>query len=368
MTGRERVTATLSGRTPDCVPFSPNIGQWFDYHRTRGTLPELLRDCPTELDAMKRLDCDIFSRRLCAPVKATRDGYDVRVDSAPDGSVRHVTTTPVGILTSRSTPAPESHTTYTSEYAVKSVDDVRALVYIVEHTHYRFDADAYKRADAALGDAGVLLVPFFQSPIKYLHTWAGQETATYLLLDEPDVCDALFEVYSEKVFAVAREAAESPALAFCAMDNLDTWFHTPALVRRFAFGFYRTLADTFHARGKLLFSHACGHVLGLRELVDETGLDGFEGVPHPPLGDATVRETRDFRPNFIVVAGITAHESEMAGPDARERLFAYVRDLFESLSSPERFVFSSACNTSIRTPFENLLALRDACREYGVAS
>lgn len=366
MTGRERVMATLFGGIPDRVPFSPNIGQWFDYHRTRGSLPELLRDCTSELDAMKRLGCDIFSRRLCDPVRSSRKGYELRAEVASYGSVRYVYTTPVGTLTRQTVSAPESHTSYVTEHAVKTRDDLRTLLYMTEHTEYRFDEDAYIRADAALGDTGILLVPFFQSPIKYLHTWAGQEKASYLLFDEADACETLFEVYSEKVFAVAREAAFSPAIAFCTMDNLDSWFHTPTLVKRYAFEFYRTLAEIFHAQGKLLFSHACGRVRELRALVVEAGLDGFEGVPHPPLGDVTVREVLDFRDGFVVVGGITAHESELFGPDARERLFAYVRELFSSLRGGDRLIFSSACNTSIRTPFENLLDLRDACYEYGV--
>lgn len=364
MTGRERVMATLSGRAPDCVPFSPNIGQWFDWHRSRGTLPELLRDCATEFDAMVRLDCDIFSRRLCSPVRSKRSGCESRGESLPDGSARHITSTPIGEIASRTVSAPESHTSYTTEYAVKTADDLRVLHYIAERADYAFDAEAFARADAALGDRGVLLIPFLQSPIKYLHAWAGQETATYLMLDEPDACDALFADYSEKVYAAAREAAESPAVAFCSMDNLDSWFHTPALVKRFAFSYYATLADIFHARGKLFFSHACGHVHGLREIVADADLDGFEGTPHPPLGDATVRETCDFRKRFVVIGGITAHETEIAGSDARGRLFDYVCDLFGSVE-PARLVFSSSCNTSIRTPLENLLALRDACREYG---
>jgi len=62
---------------------------------------------------------------------------------------------------------------------------------------------------------------------------------------------------------------------------------------------------------------------------------------------------------------MAAPEQELAGPGAAGRLDAYVRELFASLGDKRRFVFASSCNTSPRTPYENLLAFRDACWKYG---
>ena len=49
---------------PDRVQFVPNIGQWFNHRKYTGTLPAQLEGCEDELDAMIRLECDVFSRRL----------------------------------------------------------------------------------------------------------------------------------------------------------------------------------------------------------------------------------------------------------------------------------------------------------------
>jgi uroporphyrinogen-III decarboxylase len=366
MTGRERVTAALRGGRPDRVPFAPNIGQWFDWHRTRGSLPPELANCRDELDAMLVLGCDVFSRRLCGVVRTVRSGSETRSRRLEDGGTETEHLTPLGVLRSRSRYTPESHSTYVLEHFVKDARDLGILHHIVEGTDYVCDDGQYRQVDARLGEHGLPMVPFFQSPLKLLHIWAGQEAATFLLLDEPDACRALFGTFTQKVLSLAREAARSSAQVFCTMDNLDSLFHSPMLVREFALPFYQALADVFHGEGKLLFSHACGHILALRELVAEAGLDGLEATPHPPLGDLPLPLARTIHPRFVVNGGMTAHETEVQGPDARDRVFGYVRRVFADMSR-ERFLFGSACNTSIRTPWENLVHFRDACHEFGCA-
>ena len=95
-------------------------------------------------------------------------------------------------------------------------------------------------------------------------------------------------------------------------------------------------------------------------------------VPLPPLhvgdqalvisGSTTGGALSD---RLIVCGGMAAPEQELTGPGAAQELDAYVRALFASLGDRRRFVFASSCNTSPRTPYENLVAFRDACWKYG---
>ena len=72
------------------------------------------------------------------------------------------------------------------------------------------------------------------------------------------------------------------------------------------------------------------------------------------------------RPDRVIVCGgMTAAEQEWTGPDAADRIDRHVRDLFASMGDKRRFLFASGCNTSPRTPFENLIAFRDAAWKYG---
>ena len=54
------------------------------------------------------------------------------------------------------------------------------------------------------------------------------------------------------------------------------------------------------------------------------------------------------------------------GDDAERILHEYVRELFAGMGDKRHFIFASSCTTPVSTPWENLLYLRDAAREYGV--
>ncbi len=342
MTGRERIMAVLKCQFPDRVPFSPNIGQWFDFHKNNGTLPEELQNCKDELDAMLALGCDIFSRRLGNFVKTVHYEHETVTESLGDGWTRTTIKTPVGSVSDLNKFERGSWTTYTHEHFVKDFErDFPVLKFVIEHSDWAFDSEAFRKVDERVGDAGIVMVPFFQSPIKLLHNWAGQEAATFFMLDYTKECQSLFEVFTAKVVEVAKQAAKSPAQVFCTMDNLDSLFHSPILFRQFALPFYQTLAEIFHSEGKWLFSHACGRLWALRELIAEAGLDGLEGIPHPTIGDLPLPEAKKIHQRFIVNGGMTAHETEINTPDARDLIFAYVRNLFAAMQPLDRFIFSS---------------------------
>jgi hypothetical protein len=62
MTGNERILAAFRGQQPDYVPFSPNIYQWFYYHRYNCSLPAELAEAKHPLDVLRYLGADILAR------------------------------------------------------------------------------------------------------------------------------------------------------------------------------------------------------------------------------------------------------------------------------------------------------------------
>jgi uroporphyrinogen-III decarboxylase len=61
---------------------------------------------------------------------------------------------------------------------------------------------------------------------------------------------------------------------------------------------------------------------------------------------------------------MTFHETEFR-ENAAEQIRGYVSTLFDGMRPLDRFIFSSGCNTSIETSWDNLRYLRDACWEFG---
>lgn len=376
LTGRERVRTILRGEVPDRAAFALNIGQWFGAHKARGDLPAELAGCANEVEAMKKLGCDIFSRRCGHFVRETR-GPHIRVRHEPDRAGGQavpqdapITTyfeTPHGTLSSVEQFQPESHTTFVRQYPWRDFESEYAAVrYLIEQTEYHFDAAAFARARAQVGDDGVVIVGAQQAPIKRIFNLAGAENGILWILDREEEMRELMALHTEKAVAFAREVAESEAEAMMSMDNLDSLFYTPEFFDRYCKDYYRRIGEILHARGKFWTSHACGRVAVLKEQVAAVELDGLEGTPHAPLGDMDLAAFRDSIPyrKHVVWGGMTCHEQEVRA-QARERIRDHVRRLFATLRPFHRFFFSSACNTSIATPFQNILYFRDFCWEFG---
>ncbi len=362
MTSRERVLAVLNRKRADRIVVCPNIWQWFDYHKAEKILPSELADCVDQVDAMKRLGFDVCTRNAGgAPVTTY---HQTEIMDEPGGIQRMIT--PRGELRLRVVMEEESHTSFVTEFWVKSKEDLRIYQAAVEDREVHLDTAGYEALKNRIGDHGIAMVPLLCSPLKLLHIIAGLETSCFLLADAPEACEALFEVYTGQVMRLADECCRSSAEVFMTMDNLDSLSHSPRLLRQYGIPFYQALGDKLRSAGKLLFSHACGHLKKIRPEIRESRLDGIEGIAPPPLGDLSIADALAISDSFIANGGMTVHVLEKEGPDAAARIDGFTRELFASIRpSAHRFLYSSGCNTSIRTPLDNLKYWRDAVWKHG---
>ena len=383
MTGRERILATLAGERPDRVPFVPNVWQWFHVNRERQTLPEALRNAASPLDALRFLQAEVMSkfdglgpREDCRSCEH-KTSFENRGGPPPawtsftefgSGDVRHETLdTPHGRLTHSWQYEPETGAPFETAHWWKDFDrEYAAIRFWMDDAEWHLDRLAWERGLANVGDEGIVLLQLLPTPLKKFHWLAGQEQASLFLHDHPDAMRQLARVHEEKSLAALEEVVDLPGVcAFEVPDNLDSQFYTPALFREFCLPVLQKSARMIHARGNYLFVHACGRLKALAPLFLEAELDCVEGQAHPPLGDWRLDEARALSDRLIICGGMTAHEQEWSGPGTRERIRRFVRDTFDSLGELRRVLFASGCNTSPRAPWENLVAFRDACWEYG---
>jgi uroporphyrinogen-III decarboxylase len=236
----------------------------------------------------------------------------------------------------------------------------------LEDSEIHFDTAGYETVKSRIGEDGVAMVPLLHSPLKLLHVIAGLENACLLLADDPEGCEALFEVYTAKVMKLADECCRSSAEVFMTMDNLDSLSHSPRLLKKHCLKFYQDLGDKLRSSGKLLFSHACGQLKKICPEIRDSRMDGLEGIAPPPLGDLPIHEALAISDSFIANGGMTVHTLEKNGADAAARIDDYTRELFASIKPhANRFLYSSGCNTSITTPLDNLKRWRDAVWKHG---
>lgn len=360
---RENLLAVLRGEEPDWLPLSINCKQWFEHHRALGDLPAELAG-GDYLDALLRLGFDIFSRNHDGGQRSFCDvPSDWQEKETPLGRRQTVTDrTPYGELRRVRQEQRAIGTWHDELYPVRDwAEQGRALWYTLEHTTVDWDEEAFTAVRDRIGDAGVFLVPCAWTPLKQLHHVCGLDGACYAILDHRDEVAAYADAWWARCVRplLARMAAHPRLDAVILMDNVDTPFYPPNIVARLWTPYVREATELLAAAGKTCWVHACGKLDGLRQAFADSGVSGLEGMPHPPLGDIDVVDAHAIHPGFIYNGGFGAHEQN--GNEEQ------VRDFYADFlprAGRRRFIFGSACNTAVQTPYERILMVRDLARNF----
>lgn len=375
---RACVEAVLRRETPPRVVYAPNCWQWFEHHRNHGLLPPELAHCTSQLDLIRHLGLDVFSRNIyCDQPRAWFGGF---AEEILDGAERSITTraegrdhvytrsyhTARGTLTERQRYIFAESTLVQEAFLLNSeTPELDAFSALLAARRWRFDAARYHDWQRRVGDDGLVVAGELFSPLKLLHFAAGADHAVYLLEDHPDRCREWMDRHEAAQLDLVRQMLAAGVRAMMAMDNLDASFHPPRYVERYSARFYAEASRLCHEAGAVFFIHACGRQRALLPLIASLGVDGLEGVAYPTLGDIELDEAmRLAGDRLILTGGISALETERFRN--RDEVRRYVEELLGRLAPyRHRFILSASCNTSIRTPWPVLTWFRDAWREFG---
>ena len=372
------VQAVLRRQKPTRVVYAPNYWQWFAHHRNHGLLPPEIVHCRSQLDLIRHLGLDVFSRNIYAHQQRCWfggltdelwDGVEVCEDVRMNGRDRIITRTyhtRHGTLTERQRYVFADSTLVQEKFALDgAADPLVALEDLLQARRWKFLPDCYAREQALVGDNGVVVAGELISPLKVLHLLAGAVNTTYLIADDEDRVRELLALHEAAQLDLVRQMAAAGVPAMMAMDNLDAAFHTPTYLEKFSASFYQNASRIARDHGSAFFIHACGRQRANLKLIDSLGVDGLEGVAFPPLGDVQLDEAmRLTSDRFIITGGISAIETEKFQTAGEVR--RYVMELLERLRPfSHRFMLAASCNTSIRTPWKVIRWFRDAWREFG---
>jgi len=374
---QERVKRVLQRQSPGRIVYTPNYWQWFAHHQNHGLLPPEIAHCRTQLDLIRHLSLDVFSRNIYCDqqnrwygglAKEIWDGVEAREEIRLEGRDRVITKTYVtqrGTLTERLRYVFGDSTLVQEVFTLDgAADPLGALEELLRARRWRFRPELYAKEQAGVGDDGLVVAGELHSPLKALHFLAGAVNATYLIADNESCVREILALHEAAQLDLARQIAAAGVPAMMAMDNLDAAFHTPALIEKFSASFYEKASRIAHEHGSTFFIHACGRQRTNLKFIDSLGVDGLEGVAFPPLGDVQLDEVmRLTSDRFLITGGISAMETEkfQTADEARR----HVEDLFRRMRPyAHRFMLAASCNTSIRTPWKVLQWLRDAWKEF----
>ena len=358
--------------------FAPNFWQWFAHQKNHGLLPREIADCETQLDLIRHLGLDVFSRNIYSDQKAhwfggltQTDWQDTRVTTTtrpdgPDTVTEKTYHTPKGKLSELFRYQHQESTLVQEKFLIDDYStQLDAFEALLNLCVLHFDKDRYHEVETEVGEDGVVIAGEFYSPLKLLHIFAGPVNTTYLLMDNPQQVQAIMEIHETKQLALLRETLAAGAQAVMAMDNLDTMFHPPHYVEKYSASFYEKASSVCHEHGALFFIHACGQQRDNLKLISQLGVDGLEGVAFPSIGDVELEEAMKLTGDtFIITGGISAMETRNLKTKAE--IFTYIEDLFDRMRPyRHRFMLSASCNTPIDTPWNAIQHFRDAWLAYG---
>jgi len=371
------VKSILKRETPSRVVYAPNYWQWFAHQKNHNQLPEEISHCQSQLELIRYLGLDVFSRNtyceqqtcwfggLAEPVF---DGVEVSVAEHQQGNDKIFEKsyrTKAGQLTERLRYNVEGSTLVQEKFPVDDYkSQLDAFEELVKARRWKFCAEKYAQEQERVGEDGVVVAGELFSPLKLLHLSLGPVDTTYILVDYPDRVAELLRIHEQAQLDLVRQMAEASVPAMMAMDNLDTPFHPPAYVEKYSASFYEKASRVCHEHDSTFFIHACGQQRDNLKLISSLGVDGLEGVAPPTIGDVELAEAMELAGDrFIITGGITAiHTRELT---TKGQIFSYVKNLFEVMHPyKNRFIFSASCNTAIDAKWETIKLFRDAWLKY----
>lgn len=372
-TGRQCVEKLLRRSDPGRFLYGPNIWQWFTHNRNHGTLPAELEGCTDQLDAIRWMGLDVFSRNIYCDqrrcwfggfAQEIYEGVTLEVAEREEGQdlvIERTWQTPSGGLRERQRHIFSESTLVQERFAVDDyTKQLDAFEHMVRSRRWTFRRELWDSWAARVGDAGWPVAGELYSPLKMLHLVMGPENTTYFLVDEPERAAAILDLHERAQLDLVRQMASAGVPAMMAMDNLDSVFHTPEYLERYSASFYTKAAAICHEEGSTFFIHACGRQKANLHRIASYGVDGLEGVAFPPLGDVELEEAFALAGDrFIITGGISAMETSRL--KSRGQVFDYVGQLLERMRPyRNRFILSASCNTAFTAPWSTLLHFRDA--------
>jgi len=367
ITRKENLRLVLTGEMPHWVPFALNFEQWYTHHKTFDTLPADLKHTTSYIQAMKTLQCDIFSRNVDGGVRNVDEkaAWQTSVEKTKVGS-RQTNTfqTPHGSLTHVYETQDTLTTGHHSEYMVKNwLQDRNAFLWFMDQHSYTWDRDAFAANNTLIGDDGILMINLGPTPLKFLHRHFGLDGTCFFVMDHFEAAKSLCDTHWAKMLPIIEEIAQDPQTeAAIFLDNVDTPFYPPAYCKDFWTPYVKQAAQIMHTHGKSLFVHACGQLAGLTDEFATAEIDGLEGISPPPLGDWPLHQARQCHDRFIVNGGFTAHEQQAHDENA---LRTYYEQLFDQMQPLDRWIFAASCQTAIQTTWDRIKFVRNIVRELG---
>ncbi len=190
------------------------------------------------------------------------------------------------------------------EWGIKTEQDLKILQYALVKRRFLPDFESYNEWNEAVGDIGVVYMPFGYSAMGLLlNAWMGVERTIFASYDMEKVLKEFVLSVNENNLQLVDLLCESPAEIIMMGDNFSSDIQPPSFFERWSGEFYAEAIRRFHLAGKKVAVHIDGRLRGALRMIAETGADCADAVTPFPSGDLTPQECRREAGNRLILSG-----------------------------------------------------------------
>lgn len=310
MSFREMNLRVFQGKPVPHVFFQPRFEPWYDWHRRFSALPADYID----MTVRDLYDYTGSSMRYIHYFTGIPDPVDTSLDDQVKTTMiiqgreaARVYHTPYGDLTEEMKKTIDEEWR-TVEFAARSVADLKALRWLIEHTQNHFVPGNFQMGSAFVGHRGVPQFWVPKSPYMALaQSYMKLQHLIYALADAPEEVEATMKVIDDSYDDLYREIIGSGLVQIVNFgENLHDSLFSPRYVDRYLMPWYEKRAGQLREGGIFTYMHLDGYFHSMLKVLKDMPFDGIEALTPTPQGDVTLEEMRDHIGNKILLDGIPA--------------------------------------------------------------
>lgn len=294
----------FAGNDPHKLVWQPRIDFWYEVNKTRGTLPEPLKDFSL-LDLYDY--CHASIRYFVNPLRVRYENVQVSRQDLDEKHYQLTWDTPAGVLKEVFHYDDYRLSAYNSAYRLKTPQDFKVYEAILQDETWVWDEEAYRQQIRAVEGRGAPQFYFRRSPVQGLFIEnMGFENAVMFMNDYPEVVERYIEVCSHADDAMYAVLCQSPVPILNFGENIDMYMDSPTIWRRYLGPYYQKRSRQLQAAGKYTHIHVDGAMKRLLRDIRESPFDGIEACTPLPQGDVSIEQIQEAVGDKVLLDGIPA--------------------------------------------------------------
>lgn len=310
MTFREMTLRIFQGRSVPHILFQPSFEPWYHWHEVFNNMPAAyngmsLRDLYDNLGASMRYMH--YYTGIPDPIELTFDPeVKIRKHYETETGYR-IYETPYGELTERFKLTIDQEWRRVED-PVKSVEDLKALRWLIQRLRYHFSVEKYQAGEVFMGERGVAQFYLPHSPYQALaQTWMKFQNLVYAMADAPDEVEETMRVIDASYDPLYEQICSAGVLKIINLgENLHEALFTHRWFEKYYLSWYDQRIGQLKKAGIYSHIHIDGYFHSLLKYLKHLPFDGIESLTPTPQGDVTLEEMKEAIGDKVLLDGIPA--------------------------------------------------------------